>query len=589
LGEAQEESLVFNNYSIKKILPRLIIVAIAVNLSFYICAAMVDISNILGANLKDFIGNIYNNPDPTKYGWAGSLGYWTAGAALATVGGIAVIILIFCNLGTVLLGFLLVLAVLALREVLVTVLIIISPIAFVLYLLPNTEKWFKKWLNEFARCLFVYPAIALVWGATELVTYIMLSSDPGQTDVMTFVMVCVVQIVPVIAIIPIMKMGGSALGKLQGAVSGGLEKTGLRKINTAARNIAKPGAQYLQRKALTGLSNKFNPGAWEKQADGSYRSQNGRVVGRIRDKGKRKGEQVGSRMLKKLQAAGEDDKALAKLSERNPLAKGLGATTGFLAGLGSGNLAKRLEMRSEEARADTKGAKKTEKLEAEIKFDPRAVQREIDKEKFELDLKGRPKNIDLEARRIVQQREAESGVKSAQFSTATRALEMAREQGLDMGAVAGVAAHRDQLQTKNTEEQVSGVINLGRIDEGEGKTSAVGSPQAALDALQHGKLLDNQGNAIKTSDGNYENLATGLASRQASTARSSDEMGSIMKQLESMTQGAKPEVQARVQSTLQQMGERQAVLLRQEQAAGQKPPSAPKSTKPDIPPGDYSI
>jgi hypothetical protein len=46
-----------NNYSIKKTLPRLIIFAILINLSFYICAAAVDVSNIAGSSMyKLFTG-----------------------------------------------------------------------------------------------------------------------------------------------------------------------------------------------------------------------------------------------------------------------------------------------------------------------------------------------------------------------------------------------------------------------------------------------------------------------------------------------------------------------------------------------------
>ena len=42
-----------SNYGIKKILPRLIIGALLVNLSYYLCQIFVDLSNILGHTLKD--------------------------------------------------------------------------------------------------------------------------------------------------------------------------------------------------------------------------------------------------------------------------------------------------------------------------------------------------------------------------------------------------------------------------------------------------------------------------------------------------------------------------------------------------------
>ncbi|MCZ6324111.1 hypothetical protein O5165_25825, partial [Escherichia coli] len=47
-----------NNYSIKKMLPRLIVAAILVNLSYYICAIAVDISNILGHSLQQALIDI---------------------------------------------------------------------------------------------------------------------------------------------------------------------------------------------------------------------------------------------------------------------------------------------------------------------------------------------------------------------------------------------------------------------------------------------------------------------------------------------------------------------------------------------------
>ena len=47
-----------SNYGIKKILPRLIIVAILVNISFYICAIAIDLSNIAGQAIQDMFINI---------------------------------------------------------------------------------------------------------------------------------------------------------------------------------------------------------------------------------------------------------------------------------------------------------------------------------------------------------------------------------------------------------------------------------------------------------------------------------------------------------------------------------------------------
>lgn len=50
---SQITSLGISNYNIKKMLPRLVIAAILVNLSYYICAVVIDLSNISGHALQD--------------------------------------------------------------------------------------------------------------------------------------------------------------------------------------------------------------------------------------------------------------------------------------------------------------------------------------------------------------------------------------------------------------------------------------------------------------------------------------------------------------------------------------------------------
>ncbi|MDR3298135.1 MAG: hypothetical protein LBT19_02075, partial [Candidatus Nomurabacteria bacterium] len=55
---AQLTGFGLNNYGIKRVLPRIIIAAVLVNLSFIICALAVDVSNVLGASLRGVFTNI---------------------------------------------------------------------------------------------------------------------------------------------------------------------------------------------------------------------------------------------------------------------------------------------------------------------------------------------------------------------------------------------------------------------------------------------------------------------------------------------------------------------------------------------------
>ena len=155
---SQTTSVGISNYGIKRLLPRLIIAALAVNLSFYICAILVDISNIAGYSLQDVFMNIKNTVSTTGTTTVNT-STWTAIVSSvlsngAFFGGLGVAVGVF---GTELLPFvlpllvglsltlLLVLLIMAARQALIIILIVISPLAFVCYLLPGTEQWFKKW------------------------------------------------------------------------------------------------------------------------------------------------------------------------------------------------------------------------------------------------------------------------------------------------------------------------------------------------------------------------------------------------------------------------------------------------------------
>ena len=81
---------------------------------------------------------------------------------------------------------------------------IISPLAFVAYLLPGTEKWFEKWRNTLLILLIFFPAFAAVFGGANLAGIII--SETAGSSVVRFVLGWAVQLAP-LAITPmIMKM-----------------------------------------------------------------------------------------------------------------------------------------------------------------------------------------------------------------------------------------------------------------------------------------------------------------------------------------------------------------------------------------------
>ena len=68
----------------------------------------------------------------------------------------------------------------ALRQAVVALLIMVAPLAIVAYILPNVDDMFKKWKKLFIRMLTFYPLFSLLFGASSLAGMaIMMSAQSG--------------------------------------------------------------------------------------------------------------------------------------------------------------------------------------------------------------------------------------------------------------------------------------------------------------------------------------------------------------------------------------------------------------------------
>ena len=241
---SQITGLGINNYGIKKSLPRLIITAIIVNFSFLFCAIAVDISNIIGNGLKDLLAGITDSAistgtiDPSKNtGFYALFTTIAAGGIGATIllafpGGplgllLAIIPVIIGGIISVVIGLL----VLGLRQALVVFLVAVSPVAFVLYILPNTEKHFQKWKNYFAQMLFFYPMFSMLFGVTKLASMIFITSATTPFGIIIGV---AIQVLPLFLAVNLMQLSGTALG----GVSSKLNALGNKASVGAAKSFA---------------------------------------------------------------------------------------------------------------------------------------------------------------------------------------------------------------------------------------------------------------------------------------------------------------------------------------------------------------
>lgn len=229
---SQVSNVGISNYGIKKILPRLVIAAVLVNISYWICAIAIDISNIIGYSIQDIFISMRNGLVGTEgnswnvTSWRSITGFVLSGgtaltalgigtySALAGAGG-AIYLLLPILLG-VLMAVLVALLVLAARQAIITILVIVSPLAFVAYILPNTEKYFKRWHELGTTLLVMFPAFSVVFGGAQLAgTAIIQNAD----SINLLILGMAVQVAP-LAITPLlMRVSGSLLTRVAGLVN----------------------------------------------------------------------------------------------------------------------------------------------------------------------------------------------------------------------------------------------------------------------------------------------------------------------------------------------------------------------------------
>ena len=230
----------FNNYNVKKLLPRLIVAAVLMNASYIICAVAVDISNIVGANLKDLIegankgsapGMIAQDDGKVATGLAAA--GVTTGLVMTALAGKAAIalvspqLMVYALVGFVLpmllagfLAIITVLVILAARQAIIILLVAISPLAFVAFLLPNTMKWYQKWQKLFIVMLVMYPMIALIFAASKVASEIVVATGDGWMEKFFGVGIAMI---PLFIVPVIMKSGGGVLDRF-GLWSKGMAK-----------------------------------------------------------------------------------------------------------------------------------------------------------------------------------------------------------------------------------------------------------------------------------------------------------------------------------------------------------------------------
>ena len=273
---SQLTSVGISNYGVKKMIPRLVIAAVLVNLSFTICAILLDLSNIAGYAFQDAFMGIKNTistvgENTSTWTWSEVISTALSNGALA-IGAITftteLLPMLVPAAALAGLTLLLILLIMAARQALIIILIIISPLAFVCYLLPGTEKWFKKWRDSFLTMLVFFPAFSVVFGGAQLAGILIIQNASGPNGAIMHVLGMLVQIIP-LAITPlIMKFSGGVLGKFAGFVN---DKN--KGLYDRSKNWSKGRREIIRNKKLANPNMaRFNPNRLRRWTDHNGRA-----------------------------------------------------------------------------------------------------------------------------------------------------------------------------------------------------------------------------------------------------------------------------------------------------------------------------
>lgn len=231
-----------SNYNIRIMLPRIIVTGILINISFYLCSFLVDVSNVAGSSLYTLIREL----TPPKSGVSGFSTWESIVTHIAFAGGGAVLTGTALVVGlaamvpmliTSLIAMVIALLALLLRQAVVIILVIVAPLAFAMQLLPGTASWFQKWKKMFSQMLLLYPVIAIVFAGAYFASNIVQGQATEQGGVLLAIFALALQVIPLFLTPLVLKFGGNVLNKFGGTIKSAV-KSPTDKLNKAASTFA---------------------------------------------------------------------------------------------------------------------------------------------------------------------------------------------------------------------------------------------------------------------------------------------------------------------------------------------------------------
>jgi len=256
---SQVTGLGLSNYGVKKALPRIVVAAIVINLSYYICQIVVDLSNLAGSGVFALLKEILD-----KSGIQAT-GENNAGFVAGLIGILMAVISVMVNfvrvspafitvilwaLISALIGVLFLFVILGLRQVFSVLLVVVSPLAILCSSIPGLRSVYKRWLSMFKTLILAYPVCSIMIGGGAFAAQVLYSAWDADHNFFAAVACLIVCVAPFFMIVPTIKQsigaldsivdkvknGSNGRGGLKGLANKGLKNSDLgRRLDNATR------------------------------------------------------------------------------------------------------------------------------------------------------------------------------------------------------------------------------------------------------------------------------------------------------------------------------------------------------------------
>lgn len=180
---------IFDAYTVRKVLPRLVVAAILMQLSWPLTEWVITLANNAGRGIFDLLAVPFGGREQLELEQIlGKMGNFAPSATVITAMLAAVAISFFNPFGVLLFAFSVLLAVLVaaatllFRNILILACVILAPLALLAWILPGTKKYWDMWKDNFTKALLLFPIIMAMVVVGRIFAYIVAGTEGGIFD-----------------------------------------------------------------------------------------------------------------------------------------------------------------------------------------------------------------------------------------------------------------------------------------------------------------------------------------------------------------------------------------------------------------------